>query len=76
MSNQERRKFSREFKLSAVGRLEAGESGSALSLELGVKRTTDPSPCGCVIAWISAKTPARQEPEPAGATSRYAARRL
>lgn len=39
MSNRERRRFSREFKLSAVGRLEAGESVSALSLELGVKRT-------------------------------------
>ena len=39
MSDQERRKFSRAFKLAAVGRLEAGESGSALSLELGVKRT-------------------------------------
>ena len=39
MSEHQRRKFSREFKLSAVGRLEAGESGSALALELGVKRT-------------------------------------
>ena len=39
MPNQERRKFGRAFKLSAVGRLEAGESGSALALELGVKRT-------------------------------------
>ena len=39
MSNQVRRRFSRDFKLSAVGRLEAGESGSALALELGVKRT-------------------------------------
>jgi transposase-like protein len=39
MSRQERRRFSREFKVSAVSRLEAGESGSALSLELGVKRT-------------------------------------
>ncbi len=39
MSTQERRRFSREFKLSAVGRLEAGESGSALARELGVKRT-------------------------------------
>ena len=39
MSKQERRRFSREFKLSAVSRLEAGESGSALALELGVKRT-------------------------------------
>jgi transposase len=39
MSNQARRRYSREFKLAAVRRLEAGESGSALSLELGVKRT-------------------------------------
>lgn len=39
MFDQERRNFSREFKLAAVRRLEAGESGSALSLELGVKRT-------------------------------------
>ena len=39
MSMQERRSYSREFKLLAVGRLEAGEGGSALSLELGVKRT-------------------------------------
>jgi transposase len=39
MSKQERRRFGREFKLAALRRLEAGESGSALSLELGVKRT-------------------------------------
>jgi transposase len=39
MSKQERRRFSRAFKLAAVCRLEAGESGSALSVELGVKRT-------------------------------------
>jgi transposase len=39
MSETERRRYSREFKLAAVMRLEAGESGSALSLELGVKRT-------------------------------------
>ena len=39
MSDQERRGYSRAFKLAAVRRLEAGESGSALSLELGVKRT-------------------------------------
>jgi transposase-like protein len=39
MSDDERRTFSREFKLKAVERLEAGESGSALSVELGVKRT-------------------------------------
>src|SRR5262249_46300849 len=31
--------FSREFKLAAVERLEGGESGAALSRELGVKRT-------------------------------------
>jgi transposase len=39
MSNQERRSFSREFKLRVIERLEAGESGSALALELSVKRT-------------------------------------
>ena len=39
MSRQERRSFSREFKLAVTGRLEAGESGSALALETGVKRT-------------------------------------
>jgi transposase len=39
MSRQERRSFSREFKLAVIGRLEAGESGSALALETGVKRT-------------------------------------
>ena len=35
----ERRTFSREFKLGVIERLEAGESGSALALEVGVKRT-------------------------------------
>jgi transposase len=39
MSQEERRRFSREFKLAVIGRLEAGESGSALALETGVKRT-------------------------------------
>jgi transposase len=39
MSGEMRRRFSREFKLAAVERLEAGESGSTLALELGVKRT-------------------------------------
>ena len=39
MSQENRRSFSREFKLAVIGRLEAGESGSALALELGVKRT-------------------------------------
>lgn len=39
MSEERWRSHSREFKLAAVRRLEAGESGSALSLELGVKRT-------------------------------------
>lgn len=39
MSQEERRRFSREFKLAVVMRLEAGESGSALALEVGVKRT-------------------------------------
>lgn len=33
------RRFSREFKLSAIERLEAGESGTDLGLELGVSRT-------------------------------------
>jgi transposase-like protein len=39
MSQEKRRSFSREFKLSVIARLEAGESGSALALEVGVKRT-------------------------------------
>jgi len=39
MSNLERRSFSREFKLRVIERLEAGESGTALALELSVKRT-------------------------------------
>ena len=39
MSQENRRSFSREFKLAVIGRLEAGESGSALALEVGVKRT-------------------------------------
>jgi transposase-like protein len=38
MSDKERRSFSRDFKLKAVERLEAGESGSALARELDVKR--------------------------------------
>jgi transposase len=38
MSKDPPRSFSREFKLNAVERLEAGESGSALALELEVKR--------------------------------------
>jgi transposase len=38
MSEEKRRSFSREFKLKAVERLEAGESGSALARELDVKR--------------------------------------
>ena len=33
-----RRRFTNEFKLAAVGRLEAGESGSAWARELEVKR--------------------------------------
>ena len=33
-----RRRFTKEFKLAAVGRLGAGESGSALARELEVKR--------------------------------------
>jgi transposase len=38
MSEKERRSFSREFKLKAIERLDAGESGSALARELDVKR--------------------------------------
>ena len=38
MSKSEVRSFSREFKLRAVQRIEAGENVSALSRELGVKR--------------------------------------
>lgn len=39
MSQEKRRSFSREFKLAMIERLEAGESGSALAREFGVKRT-------------------------------------
>jgi len=39
MSQVEKRSYSRDFKLQAVKRLEAGESISALSEELSVKRT-------------------------------------
>jgi len=39
MRREEARVFSRAFKLKVVERLEAGESGTALSAELGVKRT-------------------------------------
>jgi len=39
MSQLEKRSFSREVKLRAVQRMEAGESSSSLSVELGVKRT-------------------------------------
>ena len=39
MPKKKPRSFSREFKLKAVERLEAGEGGSALSRELAVKRT-------------------------------------
>ena len=38
MSRMGRRSFSREFKLKVIERLEAGESGTALALELSVKR--------------------------------------
>ena len=38
MSQEERRSFSREFKLAVIGRLESGESASALALEFGVRR--------------------------------------
>jgi hypothetical protein len=39
MPSTERRSFSREFKLKVIERLEAGESGTALALELSIKRT-------------------------------------
>lgn len=39
MSRKGSRSFSRAFKLKAIERLEGGESGSALSRELAVKRT-------------------------------------
>ena len=39
MSKGVRRRHSREFKLGLVRRLEAGESGTALAREAGVKRT-------------------------------------
>jgi transposase-like protein len=39
MSKQRRRRYSREFKMRVIERLEAGESGTALGLELSIKRT-------------------------------------
>jgi transposase len=39
MSQVEKKSYSRELKLEAVKRMEAGESSSSLSAELGVKRT-------------------------------------
>ena len=36
MGEQKNRKFSGEFKVAAVGRMQAGESPSALARELGV----------------------------------------
>jgi transposase-like protein len=39
MSQVEKRTFSGDFKRAAVKRMDAGESSSALSQELGVKRT-------------------------------------
>jgi transposase len=39
MSQVEKKSYSRDFKLEAVKRLAAGESSSALAVELGVKRT-------------------------------------
>ncbi len=39
MTNGDRRSFTRAFKLRVIERLEAGESGSALALELSIKRT-------------------------------------
>ena len=39
MSKVVRRRFGRAFKLEVVRRMQAGESGTALSRELGIKRT-------------------------------------
>ncbi len=39
MPKDERRSFSREFKLGVIERLEAGESGSALALEFFLNAT-------------------------------------
>ncbi len=44
MSEKEDRRFSREFKLSALARMEAGENVSALARELGVRRK-------CLYQW-------------------------
>lgn len=38
MGEKKHRRFSREFKLAAVGRMQAGESPSALARELDVRR--------------------------------------
>jgi len=38
MTKEKTRRFSREFKLSALARMEAGENVSALARELGVRR--------------------------------------
>ena len=38
MTERERRSFSRDFKLKAIARMDAGENVSALSKELAVKR--------------------------------------
>lgn len=38
MGEKKNRRFSREFKLAAVGRMQAGESPSALARELEVRR--------------------------------------
>lgn len=38
MGEKKYRRFSREFKLAAVGRMQAGESPSALARELDVRR--------------------------------------
>ena len=38
MTTRINRRYDRDFKLAAVGRMEAGENVAALSLELGVKR--------------------------------------
>ena len=51
MSKVVRRRFGRAFKLEVVRRMQAGESGTALSRELGIKRTIFPD--SCVVVAIS-----------------------
>ena len=44
MAEETKRRFSREFKLAAIRRMEAGENVSALARELGVRRK-------CLYQW-------------------------